>query len=265
MKKETFTVSANGVDFYCEMKGEGPLVALVPDGSNDCGPYERLMEELYQRYTVLTFDMRGGTRSMDENPGKITPSVLGDDVAAIVKHVNKGSAAIYGCSSGGQAVLAAAKRHPEQFRNVLVHEAALQSDTPVRDAGFHYFTNIASFQKYFTGSLEPGDFWGVCNAKKALLMGEDVRSRIQMNSDFWGKWYLGTVDTDTYTEEDFSNMPPVAFSVGAWSPSWLVYANLSVAARGRCPVTWFECAHHPEITCPKEYAAYMEGLIEQYI
>jgi len=45
IRNETYS-NANGVDFYCESRGDGPLVVLVPDGSNDCGPYDNLAIEL---------------------------------------------------------------------------------------------------------------------------------------------------------------------------------------------------------------------------
>lgn len=265
MKKEVFTLNANGVNFYCEKAGTGPLVIIVPDGSNDCEPFTSYMEELCDHYTVVTFDMRGGTRSMDYHPTKVTPTVLGDDVAAIVEKLGLGKATIYGCSSGGQAVLAAGKRHPQLFRNILVHEAALQQDTPLPDAGFTYFMNLDSFQKHLTDGFTVSDFWASCNAKQVADLGEETRERIRKNGEFWGKWYLGTVDVDTYTAEDFAKMPPAAFTVGTWSPSWLTQANITVAERGNCPIRWVQSAHHPEITIPKEYAAYMDEMIQKYL
>ena len=74
MKKKTFTVHANGMDFYCEMIGQGPTIVLVPPGSNDCGPYEKMMAYLADEFTVLTFDPRGGSRSPDPHPRPVTVS-----------------------------------------------------------------------------------------------------------------------------------------------------------------------------------------------
>lgn len=265
MEKKKFQISANGVEFYCETRGNGPLVVLVPDGSNDCGPYDNLAKELADEFTTLTFDMRGGTRSVDKYPQKVTPSMLGDDVAALIRALGRGKASIYGCSSGGQAVLAAGKRHPECIRNVMVHEAALQSDTPLPNAGFKYFENLNTFSPYITGGLSVGEIWGICNVEKAQTVEEKTKKRIEKNSKFWERWYLGTVDRDTYTAEDFAAMPPVDFSVGTWTPSWLVYANIGTANRGNCSLTWFNCSHHPEISIPAEYAAYMRKTIHKYL
>jgi hypothetical protein len=79
MKKKTFMVYANGMDFYCEMMGQGPSMVLVPPGSNDCGTYENLMECLADEFTVLTFDPRGGSRSPDPHPRPVTPELFSDD------------------------------------------------------------------------------------------------------------------------------------------------------------------------------------------
>ena len=67
MEKKTFMTHANGMDFYCEMMGQGQTLVLVPDGSNDCGPYEKMMDSLADEFTVVTFDPRGGSRSPDPN------------------------------------------------------------------------------------------------------------------------------------------------------------------------------------------------------
>jgi pimeloyl-ACP methyl ester carboxylesterase len=85
MNKKTFTVFANGMDFYCEMMGQGPTIVLVPDGSNDCGPYEKMMEYLADEFTVLTFDPRGGSRSPDPHPRPVTPELFSDDIAALAQ------------------------------------------------------------------------------------------------------------------------------------------------------------------------------------
>jgi hypothetical protein len=82
---------------------------------------------------------------------------------------------------------------------------------------------------------------------------------------FWRKWGIGTVDREVYTEEDFAKMPPTLFSVGVWTPAFLVYANIETAKRGNCPVTWFMCAHTPHISCPEEYSVYMRKTIKKYL
>ena len=122
----------NGVDFYCELRGSGPTVVLIPPGDGDCGAYATVADILSDEFTILTFDMRGCSRSgrpRDWNP--ITPEILADDVAGIIKALNLAPATVYGCSSGGQTCLCLGVRHPEIIRNIIIHEAALLCDAPL--------------------------------------------------------------------------------------------------------------------------------------
>ena len=256
MSKRTLKVRSNGLDFHCEMRGAGPAVVLIPDGSNDCEPYDALASRLAEQFTTLTFDMRGSARSPDPEPGPVTPAMLADDVAGLIAALDLEPAGIYGCSSGGQAALALGKHHPRRVRNIVVHEAALQSDSPLPGAGFEYFRYLMSFAPHLGDGITPMDILSG-NAEAVSAVSTACRERIEANARFWSQYYLGSVDGDRYLAEDFQAMPPVRFTVGAWSPAWLVYANLETARRGDCDVTWFNCAHRPDLTCPDEYAAFL--------
>jgi pimeloyl-ACP methyl ester carboxylesterase len=209
--------------------------------------------------------MRGSVRStIIGEPEHVTPKMLGSDVAGIIKELNFGPASIYGCSSGGQAVLAIGKYYPEAARNLMVHEAALQSDTQIPNTGFEYFQNIAPFLPYCNG-FAPFDVGMMCNYDKWHALGEDVLARIKENMIFWEKYYLGTVDLDTYSAEDLAKMPNLDFSVGTWTPSWMTYANIETAKRGNKSVTWLPSAHYPQVICPEELADYVRKTCRQYL
>lgn len=263
MNKKCFYTYANGIDFYCEMRGKGPLLVIIPDGGNDCGAYEKVSEYLKNDFTVLSFDPRGGTRSMDYNPRSVTPKILADDAASILKELNLGPASFYGCSSGGQAVLSIALYHPEICANAMVHEAALQADTPIPNAGIQYFKQVSTYQPYCDG-FSAGDIGSVADYDKWMELDPVCRARIAKNGEFWGKYYLGTVDMVTYTDEELSRMRNVDISVGCWSAAWCVYANLSVAARGHFPYRWLMSSHSPHITCPEDLAAYIKEICDKY-
>lgn len=264
--KKNLTVHVNGVDFYCEKSGSGPTIVLVPDGCNDCGPFGKLMECLSDEYTVISFDMRGGSRSPDPNPEAVTPSRLADDVAGIIRKLALGPvAAAYGCSSGGQTVLALGKRYPELCSCILPHEAALQADTPLPDAGFIFFDNNETFRPLMEdGKVQPEEIWGVGNRAGAEAVTPEILKRMEKNREFWLQHYRGKVDMDRYMAEDFEKMPPVEFTVGTWTPAWLVFANIETAKRGNCPLNWLHCAHHPELTCPEELAVHIKAAAKKY-
>ncbi len=263
---KNFTTHANGMDFYCEMMGQGPTIVLVPDGTNDCGPYERMMEYLSDEFTVLTFDPRGGSRSPDPHPRAVTPELFADDIAALVQelHIEKPISA-FGVSSGGQAVLALAKFHPDILRNGVVHEAALQADTPIKNAGFEYFQTIATLSPKIASSATISAITFVGTLEGIESTDDVTRTRMAKNNGYWAQYYLGAVDMGRYLEEDFAHMAPVDFTIGTWTPSWLTAANQTTAIRGNRPVTWVNSAHAPHRTMPKEMAEIVREKVKQYL
>jgi hypothetical protein len=52
-------------------------------------------------------------------------------------------------------------------------------------------------------------------------------------------------------------MPPLVFSVGLLSFSWLVEANLQIARRAYAEVVWLPCMHMPQVTIPDLLAAHI--------
>ncbi len=266
MERKTFTAHANGMDFYCEMMGQGPTIVLVPDGGNDCGPYEKMMDYLSDEFTVLTFDPRGGSRSPDPHPRPVTPELFSDDIAALVQEVPvEKPISAFGVSSGGQAVLALAKFHADITRNGVVHEAALQADTPIRNAGFEYFQTIATLSPKIADPATISAITLVGTLEGIEAIDAAQRARMAKNRVYWAQYYLGTVDMGRYLEEDFAHMAPVDFTIGTWTPSWLTAANQATAARGNRPVAWVNSAHSPHVTMPKEMAEIVREKVKQYL
>ncbi len=266
MEIKTFTTHANGMDFYCEMMGQGPTIVLVPDGTNDCGPYEKVMEYLSDEFTVLTFDPRGGSRSPDPRPRPVTPELFSDDIAALVQEIPiEKPVSAFGVSSGGQAVLALAKFHANIIRNGVVHEAALQADTPIKNAGFEYFKTMGALSPKIAtpAAISAITFVGTLEGIEAT--DDATRARMAKNRAHWAQYYLGTVDMGRYSEEDFAHMAPVDFTIGTWTPSWLTAANQTTAARGNRSVTWVNSAHSPHLTMPKEMADIVREKVKQHL
>jgi pimeloyl-ACP methyl ester carboxylesterase len=63
MQTSTLRHNASGIDWYCELRGSGPSVVLIPSGEGDCGSFARVADELAKNFNVLTFDMPGFSRS----------------------------------------------------------------------------------------------------------------------------------------------------------------------------------------------------------
>jgi hypothetical protein len=92
----------------------------------------------------------------------------------------------------------------------MVHEAALQKDTPLENSGFSFFANNATFTSVVQG-IEPGIIWGVGNLDAWMSLDEECHNGIRSNNEYWFSYYRGSVDMDVYTSEDFTEMPPTVF------------------------------------------------------
>lgn len=270
-KCESFRQVANGVDFYCEKRGQGPTVVLVPAADGDAGGFALVAQALSDRFTVFTFDLRGCSRSGKPAGGMkpVTAKEGAEDVAALVKACNLAPASFYGCSMSGQTILHVGLYHPEIVRNLMVHEVALLNESPIPGAAEMGFRMIlAKFEKKLGSRNAAVRALGASlasdpEAQKAPV--EDYAKRSHNNGETWLDYYFGTIDQPTYTAEQLEKLPPVIFTVGLLSPAWLVEGNLKTARRGNKEVVWLPCAHVPNITIPDLLAKFIGEQVQRYL
>ncbi len=122
-KVDTLTVP--GATLYYEVRGSGPVLVFICGGVYDAAGYAALAQHLADRYTVITYDRRGNSRSpLDGPPEPQSIEVHGDDAHRVIAEVG-GPAYVFGNSSGAIIGLELAVRHPDQVRIVVAHEPPL--------------------------------------------------------------------------------------------------------------------------------------------
>ena len=123
---KTDTLKVPGATLYYEVGGSGPVLLLICGGVYDAAGYAGLAGQLADRYTVVTYDRRGNSRSpLDGPPEQQSIEVHGDDAHRVLSAVGvtgDETAYVFGNSSGAQIALELAARHPEQVRRVVAHE-----------------------------------------------------------------------------------------------------------------------------------------------
>jgi pimeloyl-ACP methyl ester carboxylesterase len=125
------TVKVPGATLYVEVRGAGPVLLCITGGPTDAGIFADLAARLADRYTVVSYDQRGHSRSaLDGAPEDIPVSVHADDAAAILRSLGGERAFVYGNSGGGTIGLELAARHPELVRTVIAHEPPLMELLP---------------------------------------------------------------------------------------------------------------------------------------
>lgn len=127
------TLDVPGARLHYEVRGQGPLVALVgaPMHAESFAP---LADLLAGDHTVLTADPRGINRSTLDDPGQdSTPELRADDLARLLTHVGAGQAAVFGSSGGAITALALAQSRPDLVHTVIAHEPPLAELLDDRD------------------------------------------------------------------------------------------------------------------------------------
>jgi pimeloyl-ACP methyl ester carboxylesterase len=251
---KSFKQKINGFEFYCELRGSGPTIALIPGGVGDCGSYAKVADMLASEFTVFTYDMRYCSRS--ERPAvmsPITPGILADDTAELIKALGLAPVTFYGSSSGGQCVLSLGVYYPELCRNLLVHEAALLGDTPP-GSGVTFLKEQVDLMVQLTGSKDSlfkvmgpamsGD------AQAWAALDPEFHKRIGENGGVWIDFMLEQVSARVYTDNELANLPPTVFSVGLTQAGWLVYANIKTAQRAKAELVWLPGTHYPQVSHP---------------
>jgi pimeloyl-ACP methyl ester carboxylesterase len=110
----------NGVQMYWRSLGEGgtPLV-VVHGGFGTVDTWGGLLEGLAERRRVIAVELQGHGRTGDiDRPFRCES--FGDDLAALIGHLQLGQADVLGYSLGAAASLQAAIRHPEVVRRLTL-------------------------------------------------------------------------------------------------------------------------------------------------
>jgi pimeloyl-ACP methyl ester carboxylesterase len=121
--KAVDTLKVPGATLHYEITGTGPVLLLIPGAPADCAVFGGLVAGLSDRYTVVTYDPRGYSRSPLDVPDEDQKiSVHGEDPHYVLEAITSEPAYVLGCSGGALAGLELVARHPEQVRTLVAHE-----------------------------------------------------------------------------------------------------------------------------------------------
>lgn len=134
---KTDALKVPGATLHYEVRGAGPVLLLICGGVYDAAGYAALAGQLADRYTVVSYDRRGNSRSpLDGPPEQQSIEVHGDDAHRVLAAVGVAAdepAYVFGNSSGAMIGLELAARHPGQVRALVAHEPPLFEMLPDRD------------------------------------------------------------------------------------------------------------------------------------
>ncbi|WP_433192058.1 alpha/beta fold hydrolase [Nocardia sp. CA-107356] len=141
------TLTVPGATLYYEIRGSGPLLLLIPGGNGDAGTFDQIAERLADRYTVVSYDRRGFSRSPDDGAIDHRVDLDGADAAALLAHLGGQPAAVLGSSSGAIVALELLTAHPELVHTLIAHEPPLARVLPDADKWLHFFDGVYQTSK----------------------------------------------------------------------------------------------------------------------
>ena len=263
MRNTGYIKTKNGINWYYEQEGSGPHVVLIPDGFGECKMFDAPMPMIASKgFTVTTFDMPGMGRSRDAPPEtyeEITPQKLASYVISIMDELKIDIATVWGCSSGGSTVLALVADYSERLRNALAHEVPTY-EMPDLMALFDLPDETIS--QVLTENV-PKQFVG--NPQAWQAMGADVHERLWKTYPRWARGYIRTLGCSFPVDQEKLRGKPLAWSVGAATPTAAFFDIIVTATKLSIPITTLPGMHFPYVSDPEPFAAYVVGETQKFL
>lgn len=151
------SLPVDGASLYHEVRGSGPLLMLIPGGNGDAGPFQWVAEALADRFTVVTYDRRGFSRSPADgavDDDRRLALDVADAHRLIVEHSHDdpGQAYVLGSSSGAIVGLELLCRHPSAIRVLVAHEPPLVELLPDAARWTAFFDEV--YQTYLSQGVD---------------------------------------------------------------------------------------------------------------
>ena len=269
MPLQTFSQHVTGIDWYCEARGRGPYVVLIPSGEGDCASFARVADDLANDFSVLTFDMPGFSRSGPPPDWRdVGANAVAGQIAALTASLGIERASYYGCSSGGIFAVALAAEHPDIVETAIVHEVAVPlADGPPDGPFARLFSpddeTVIETCKFL--------FRNVMNEDQKAWddLGADYHRRQEKNYLTWARRYVGPSSTSglfrAFTAEDLTRRPITwtVGSIGGVNP--LHELNRQVAGIGGIRIELLPCKHFPQVSIPARLAQHIRTNAKRHL
>ncbi|MFE6225527.1 alpha/beta fold hydrolase [Streptomyces sp. NPDC057854] len=126
-----------GATLRHEVRGQGPLLLLIPGGTGGAAGVAGIADVLAAEYTVASYDPRGMAGStLDDPDAPQRVSEHADDALRLLDELSPTAPArVFGASSGAVTALHLLTAHPDRVERVVAHEPPVPEVLP--DAAVH--------------------------------------------------------------------------------------------------------------------------------
>jgi len=169
----------NGLRIAYEVRGdEGTPLVLLHGGYGTTASVAHLADPLSQHRTVISADLQGHGRTADiDRP--LSFHSLGDDIAALARHLGHERVDVMGYSLGGSSSLRCAIQHPDLVRKLVVVSSPFGSGgwypelfeqmQSMDRRGFEMMQHTPLFADYAAVAPDPEGFPALMDKMGALL------------------------------------------------------------------------------------------------
>jgi pimeloyl-ACP methyl ester carboxylesterase len=157
----------NGIELYYETHGAGRPMILLHGGLGSGEMFGPVVPMLAERHQVVTVDLQGHGRTADiDRP--IDPSLMADDIAALIDHLALAKPDVVGYSLGGGVAMHTAAKYPAKVRRLVAVSANIRPDAiypemraqqgQVNAAAAEFMKDTPMYQLYQRVAPRPQDF-----------------------------------------------------------------------------------------------------------
>ncbi|MFC5183303.1 alpha/beta fold hydrolase [Actinomadura harenae] len=265
-----------GAHLYYEVRGSGPALLVIATGNGDAAPFGFMADLLADRYTVITYDRRGFSRSPqhEEVPDERRVEVDVQDAEALLDHLADGPAHVLGTCSGGVTALALLAASPDRVRTLVSHEPPLTVLLPDADEWTAFYDEL--YDVYRTQGVDPakelfkntmglGDTRPPKGAELPPDRLAEMLDRLRVNQVFWFEHELRTfTNHDLDVDALAAAADRLVLGGGTASREDVNYRpNAALAERLGLEVVDFPGGHLGYVTHPHEFAEVLAGVLRR--
>lgn len=269
-------VTADGIAWHVEYfrpstgAAEQESLVLIPSGEGDCHNLTDLANILCKgyQYSVITFDNPGFSRTIAplETYDRVTPQLMATQINALLKELQVEKASVFGCSSGGLAVLSLVALYPERVKCGIIHEVPFECPplfTTWKELGDEDVAKICKdfFALRFTE-----------NEKKWNGLGVEYHTRLAKNYVTWVRHVVDICEDAGRRLATPENLirRPVFWTVGSLNEDvereqglWKLDFEIARKAGLTIDKTTLDCLHFPSVSIPDVTARWIDKCIRQ--
>ncbi|NUT03194.1 MAG: alpha/beta hydrolase [Hamadaea sp.] len=266
-------VTTDGARIYYQVVGSGPTLFVAQSGEGDADRTVDLADALADRFTVVTYDRRGLSRSIPDEPGApVSLRRHADDAAAVLREVAGGPVLMLGLSLGAAIGLHLLSAYPGIVGKLIAHEPiALRFLDPVEQ-------RVAREKLAGVTAAHRESGWRAAAAQVAAVLGinpheqdtePDVTSfpftaQRAANFEFFLRNDLDAALTDPLSLADVARGAAVIPAVGQTSPSdgFDYLSALALAEHLGVAPERFPGGHNGNLTHPRAFAERVADLLK---